>query len=202
MAKDTLTEQLILNAARDIFIQKGYDGARMQEIADKAGINKALLHYYYRGKEQLFHTVLTGTLELIIPAVNKLIASDNDLHETVVQFVSLYVDFLAKYPYLPAFLIHELNRNAGMMPAFLQQLKSRPAPQAFITSVGKEVAAGNIKPIKPLHLLINILSLCIFPAVARPMMQAMLGIDDEGYQQFMQERKDEVTRFIFNAINL
>jgi len=202
MAKDTQTEGAILNAAREVFIKKGYAGARMQEIADAAGINKALLHYYYRNKEQLFANIFTSTLEKIIPFVNKIFVSDKNLFETIADFVSVYVDFLMAHPYLPAFILHELSQNADNIPQLIGQMEKRPDSKSFINKIEKAIAANEIRPVKPTHLLVNIISLCILPVAGKPLLQAMIGITEKKYEQLLQERKTEITQFVFNAMKI
>ena len=111
--QDKNTETLILDTARQIFIEKGFDGARMQEIADKAGINKALLHYYYRSKQKLFEAIFDESFKKIIPRIFEFMSSSKSLEFKIEQFVSSYIDILIENPHLPSFVLHELNRNPG-----------------------------------------------------------------------------------------
>ena len=109
--KDENTESQILNAAKNVFQRKGMDGSRMQEIADEAGINKAMLHYYYRSKQMLFEAVFKGAFSLLAPQLNKILNDDNSLEEKIKNFTSSYISFIVKHPYVPNFVIQELNRN-------------------------------------------------------------------------------------------
>ncbi len=102
--KDTSTESGILNAAKRIFQQKGMDGARMQEIADEAGINKALLHYYYRSKQLLFEAVFKSAFLLLAPQLNKVLNDDSSLFDKIKNFTNNYISFVIKHPYLPNFI--------------------------------------------------------------------------------------------------
>lgn len=90
---------------------KGMDGTRMQEIADKAGINKAMLHYYYRSKQLLFEAVFSNAFSLLAPQMNKILNDDSSIEEKVKAFTNNYISFIAKHPYLPNFIIQELNQN-------------------------------------------------------------------------------------------
>ena len=109
------TEQKILDAAKEVFQQKGMTGARMQEIADKAGINKALLHYYYRTKDKLFEKVFELAFSLFIPKVKEMMISDKPVFEKIEFFVENYLNLLQKHPYIPGFVISELNRNPEIL---------------------------------------------------------------------------------------
>ena len=109
--KNETTEIQILNAAKTVFQQKGMDGSRMQEIADEAGINKAMLHYYYRSKQILFEAVFNHAFALLAPQLNKILNDDSSIEEKIRNFTSNYISFVNKHPYLPNFVIQEINRN-------------------------------------------------------------------------------------------
>jgi len=198
-AKDETTEELILVAAKDIFQAKGMDGARMQEIADRAGINKAMLHYYYRSKQLLFEAVFKNAFALLAPQLNAVLNDDSFIEEKVRSFTSNYISFVIKHPYLPNFIIQELNRN----PDFIINLKNNigfPNLEKFKKQVHKEVEQGIIRPISAEQLFINILALNIFPFVAKPLIMAFTNTDDTRYKQLMEERKTDVANFIIHAI--
>ena len=105
------TEQKIFDAAHEIFVQKGMDGAKMQEIADRAGINKALLHYYFRSKEKLFEMIFTSAAQKLFPKINFIFESDLPLFQKIEQFCHEYLEVMIENPYLPAFLINEINQD-------------------------------------------------------------------------------------------
>ena len=197
--KDTTTEATILNAAKSIFQRKGMDGARMQEIANEAGINKALLHYYYRSKQLLFEAVFKNAFKLLAPQLKKVLNSDDSLNDKIKNFTKNYISFTIKHPYLPNFIINELNRN----PEFVQKLTSEkhfPTITKFKQQVTENVENGTIKPIKAEQLLIHILALNIFPFIASPLLKGFLTVNDEEYKQILEERTTEVSNFIINGI--
>ena len=111
MEKDRNTEGIVLAAAKKVFILKGMDGARMQEIADEAGINKSLLHYYFRSKEKLFEEIFKDTFAKFIPKIDVLLSSNKSLEDKIKEFVKEYLELLQKNPHLPQFILQELNRN-------------------------------------------------------------------------------------------
>lgn len=197
--KDNQTEEQILTAAQAIFQTKGMDGARMQEIADKANINKAMLHYYYRSKQLLFEAVFKSAFLMLAPQLNKVLNSDATLNDKIKGFTKNYISFTIKHPYLPNFIINELNRN----PEFVQKLISEkhfPNIQKFKEQVTANVENGTIKPIKAAQLFINILALNIFPFIASPLLKGFLSLNDIEFKQLMEERTTEVSNFIINAI--
>ena len=197
--KDENTESQILEAAKAIFQTKGMDGARMQEIADKAGINKAMLHYYYRSKQLLFEAVFTNAFSLLAPQLNTILNDDSSIEEKIIRFTSNYITFIIKHPYLPNFIIQELNRN----PEFILKMKEHngfPNLKKFKKQVNKEVEQEIIKPINADQLFINIMALNIFPFVAKPLIMAFIDTDDKAYKQLMEDRKAEVANFIIHSI--
>ena len=198
-AKDENTEGQILEAAKNVFQSKGMDGARMQEIADKAGINKAMLHYYYRSKQLLFEAVFKNAFSLLAPQLNTILNDDSSIEEKIRNFTSNYISFIIKHPYLPNFIIQELNRN----PEFVLKLKEDkrfPNLKKFKKQIENDVKNGLIKPISAEQLFINILALNIFPFVAKPLVMAFTNTDDKAYKRLMEDRKTEVTNFIINSI--
>jgi AcrR family transcriptional regulator len=197
--QDKNTETLILDTARQIFIEKGFDGARMQEIADKARINKALLHYYYRSKQKLFEAIFDESFKKIIPRIFEFMSTSKSLEFKIEQFVSSYIDILIENPHLPSFVLHELNRNPDRITDMV--LISGIDPISIKDKLAEQIAKGKYNNIDPHQLLVNMLSLCIFPFIARPILQSVLfDKDPEEYKKFIGNRKKEVTRFILNAL--
>ena len=195
------TETEILIAAKEIFQQKGMAGARMQEIADKAKLNKALLHYYYRSKQLLFEAVFKSAFSLLAPQLNKVLNDDSDLFEKIRKFTENYVSFVIKHPYLPNFVIQELNKN----PEFVQKLRSEknfPSIEKFKLQVSDAINQGIIKPIEAEQLFINIISLNIFPFIGEPLLMALVNVDKESYNKILENRKTEVAEFIINSIKI
>ncbi|HLV39532.1 TetR/AcrR family transcriptional regulator [Xanthomarina sp.] len=197
--KDNTTEDQILDAAKNIFQSKGMDGARMQEIADEAGINKAMLHYYYKSKQLLFEAVFKNAFSLLAPQLNKILNDNSSIEDKVKSFTSNYISFIIKHPYLPNFIIQELNRN----PDFIIKIQENSTLlniEKFKAQVELEVSQGVLKPTKGDQLFINILALNIFPFVAKPLIKAFTKEDDKGFKELMEQRKTEVSEFIFNSI--
>lgn len=193
------TEQRIFDAAREVFVQKGLDAAKMQEIADRAGINKALLHYYYRSKDKLYEMVVRSVMNRAIPVIRDMMESDAPLEEKIRQFISFYIDLISTNTFIPVFIINEINKRPDH---FFEEIlpKDLPKPAVFFDQVEAAISQGIFRPVKPQHLLINIISLCIFPFVARPMIRAIMGMNKQELDIFIQERKEEVTQFVFAAI--
>lgn len=197
--KDKNTENQILESAKAVFQSKGMDGARMQEIADKAGINKAMLHYYYRSKQLLFEAVFKHAFSLLAPQLNKILNDDSSVEEKIRNFTFNYISFISKHPYLPNFIIQELNRNSGFAES-LRQAEGFPNIEKFKQQLNDEIEKGIIKPIKAEQLFINILALNVFPFIGKPLLKTLINVDDATFKQLIENRKTEVADFIINSI--
>ena len=197
--KDASTQDRILQAARKVFIEKGMAGARMQDIANEAGINKALLHYYFTSKDMLFEQIFSNTSKTFIPHVNELLQSDIPLFEKIEHICEDYISMVMRNPFMPLFLINEVNKQSS---DFLKRMwgKQKPDLSKFIEQVKQEVKKGAIKPIHPAHLYMNIMSMCVFPFVGKPMMQIMTKLTDKEFNRLMEERKKLVPQLIIDSI--
>jgi len=198
---DKDTELRIFEAARKIFHAKGLDGARMQEIADEAGINKAMLHYYFRSKDKLFGSIFEEDFKEFFKRLAELISADLPLLEKIEFFVENYLELILQNSYIPAFILSEIHHNPERIKNIFLE-KGIKAEQIFMDDIKTAISLGIIRPIDPRQLIVNIIGLCIFPIVAKPILCTMLSFDEEGYRNFIEERKKEVARFVINSIKI
>lgn len=195
------TEDKILAAAQNVFIQKGMDGARMQEIANEAGINKALLHYYFRTKEKLFEAIFKKVFNKILPNVMLMVESDKPIEQKLGVFIESYIDLLQKNPFLPTFILKEMNRNPDLLASMIKNTGVNPSK--IFTMFEREMDAGRIRRMDPRDLMINILSMSIFPIASKPLMTIMFFENDKkAYNEFINSRKLSVKEFVLNSIML
>jgi AcrR family transcriptional regulator len=194
------TESKILEAAKRVFVQKGLDGARMQEIADEARINKALLHYYFRSKEKLFMTIFKVELNSFFPRLIPVLLSPDMTHEQKIRhFVEEYIDLFLKNPFLPAFVLREVNRNPQIIAQFIGEsgIDSRKLKEVMKVLSNEMGLSLN----EVLHLMVTTVSACIFPFAGKPIIEQVLfeGNSTE-YNQFLRERKKFVADFVIFSI--
>lgn len=204
--KDDILEldaaQKILVAARRVFTKKGFAGARMQEIANEAGINKGLLHYYFKSKEGLFESIFDELLMKFAPQLNIIFESELPFFEKIEEFINEYMSILINNPEIPPFIVHEMQQNEQRVVNAILKSKNKPNPMRFLIQIQMEMAAGKVREINPIHLMMNIISLCAFPFVAKPMFKGIFHIDESDYLKIMEIRKKEVSSFIINSIKL
>ena len=199
--KEISAEEKILNAAKRVFENKGMSGARMQEIADEAKINKSLLHYYYRSKQLLFEAVFKTAFNQLAPKINKIFNTDESIFEKIKNFSNNYTTFMIKHPYLPNFILQQLNRN----PDFVKErisTKTFPSISKFQNQINDAVKKNEIRPIASEQLFINILALNIFPFVGAPLLKGFINANDKEYKNILEHRKTDVSNFILESIKL
>lgn len=192
---DTNTENKILESAKKVFNEKGYDGARMQEIADLAGINKALLHYYYRSKDKLFKNVFEQTLQSFFPIIAEIILSNKPLLERIKLFIDKYIDVLIENPIIPLFIANEVAKN----PLIIKDMLIPDIDNLFSglnDMIDDEVSKGNFKKVDIKQLILNIISLCIFPFISQSIAKMIFNYSDEEYKELMLSRKNEIYSLI------
>ena len=201
MEKDRSTEERILDAAKKVFISKGMSGARMQDIANEAGINKALLHYYFRSKDKLFEVIFLETVARFIPRVNEIMNSDLSWSEKIESFAVEYIEKVIANPFLPLFIMNEMHKQPD---EFLKKMwgGDKPRLEKFVLQLQGAIEAKEIRPIDPAQLIMNLMSLCVFPFIGKPLLQMAAGINDKQFFALMEERKTHVPEFIIQALKL
>ncbi|HEU4747034.1 MAG TPA: TetR family transcriptional regulator [Gemmatimonadaceae bacterium] len=204
---DGETERRILEAARTVFVRHGTAGARMQEIARAAGVNQALLHYYFRSKERLAAAVFQMVAGRMLPALIGTLGSDLPLEEKCDRVIALYIANLTVNPFLAAYLISELHhrpeRAAQLLGGAIGADPGQVVPpiiEKLSLQIQEGVAAGRIRSISPQQFVVNLVSLCVFPFAARPMLSVILALDDKEFARFIDVRKTELPAFFHNAL--
>lgn len=192
------TEEKIYEAARKIFIQKGMEGARMQEIADEASINKALLHYYFRSKENLFKAVFKDIFSKFLLKTRESFQSDRPDKEKIMGLIESYIDLIHANPYVPQFIINEINRDPKVLKDLM--FETGIEPQEILRIFVKRSEKINIDP---RHIIVSILGMVIFPIAAKPLVKMVyFNNDQESYQIFLNERKSIIKQMIINYLEL
>ncbi|WP_304342674.1 TetR/AcrR family transcriptional regulator [Chryseobacterium koreense] len=190
------TEDKILLAASKVFTEKGFSGTRTRDIADEAGINLALLNYYFRSKEKLFNQVMKVKVVLLFGKIIPIISNEKTTLEEKIDLASeKYFEILSKNPNLPLFVISEIQKKNSNIKSII------PVDQVLKNSV----IIGQIKEkkpdINPFHFLMSFLGLTVFPFMARPIFENFNIMDDKEFQHFLEERKDYIPKWIKLILN-
>lgn len=193
------TEARVLAAATDEFHAKGFHGARMQEIARRAGLNQSLLHYYYRTKDRLFEAVFQRAMTQAIAPVLQILGDDQPLLDKMSRFVPAYIDQVLANPQIPGFVLEELRRNPDRLKQFMGG-QTAGLFDRLRRQIDEGVAAGTLRPIDPAQFVTNLLGLSAFPFIARPLVQTLTGMDDAAYHTFLLQRREALVRFLLDAL--
>ena len=194
--ENTSTELKIKLAAKKVFMQKGYAAARTRDIAEAAGINLALLNYYFRSKEKLFDIIMLENLQHFIEGIKEILNNrKTSIEQKVEAIVTNYIDLLTRQPDLPLFILHELRTHPKEIVSKIDRDKFINKSY-FMQQIKDAVKQGKIAPVNPLHFLMNIISLTIFPFVASPILQNIGGLNQQDFNTLMEERKKLIPKWI------
>jgi len=194
-AADKQTESKIFDAATEVFEEKGLAAARMQDIADRARINKALLHYYFRTKEKLFLAVFDKLADKMFKKFANIFEQDMPFDEKIRYFFKEHMRFLQRNPKLPMFILTEINRNPGLLDKFL----SRVNISNIKAKISEDISTSLPEEAVP-HLMVTIISLSVFPIAAKPILKGILDQANIEYDRFIEERMDVAPEFILSAL--
>jgi AcrR family transcriptional regulator len=189
----------ILDAADEVFVRRGIDGARTREIAAKAGVNKALIHYYFRTKTDLARAVWLRIASSLVPGIFQMMASDAPLDDKIDAFVDSYLTRLKRHPYLPAYVVSEAARRPDFVPAFYASGRGAAAKRMvrkLRDQIQEQVKKGKIAPIDADQFFITLASSCMFPFVMRAMLSAALGIGPSQFDSFIERRRKTLPAFL------
>ena len=198
-AKDT--EKRILETAKRVFLQKGLDGARMQDIANEAGVNKALVHYYFRSKENLYKIVVQDVFDNLFPEIFDIMAQEMSLNEKVYSFFDVYLSFLAEHPELPHFIVTEVVRQPRLISEMFYLPRELGILDKIQIALDESVLKGEIKPITATDFLVNLISLSVFPIIGRPILQSVFNQSEKQFDSYLEDRKLSAAKFFLNAIS-
>ena len=196
------TEAAILEAAHTVFVRKGTSGANLKDIAQEADVNQALLHYYFRDKQTLADTVFQQVASEFIPRIQETFTAEQPVEDKVETIVERYFELLRDKPYLPVYIVGELNQNPEEMKERIRSMGLAPFENLdrLDEQLREKSEAGEFRPISSEEFIVNLLSLCIFPFIGRPLIEAMFDMDEEAFDRFVEERKKTLPSLFLNSL--
>lgn len=207
---DLSTQQKILSAAQHEFCDHGIDGARMQAIADRAGVNKALLHYYFRSKDKLFEIIVRDLVSSIwrqIHADLRVQSQAPDLRSVIRSLVSSYLSAMSQQPEIPLILVRQMLSRDKNVRVIAHSIIAEigDAPSRIFSAFTREVKSGRIKKVDPVQLMMNIMGMVIVTFLSQPIVEIVkqetgLGITYD--KKFYKSRIDFITDMIFDGISV
>jgi AcrR family transcriptional regulator len=197
---DKQTEEKIFEAATDVFIEKGMDGTRMQDIADHAGINKSLLHYYYRTKDHLFNAVYEMIAGQMFKKFAPVFDENLSLEEKIRFFLREHIAFMQKNPRLPSFILNELHRNPERIRKLIQNIDINKLWTTLEAQHKEELKRYNITKENIPQFMTTVAGMSVFPFVARPVIASIMGKMGYDFDNYLEERKEYAADFVINAL--
>lgn len=190
------TEDKILIAASKVFTEKGFSGTRTRDIAEEAGINLALLNYYFRTKEKLFEQVMKVKIVLLFGQIIPIVTNEKTSLDEKIDLASVkYFDILTKNPNLPIFVLSEIQKKTSDVKSIL------PFEKVLNNSYLMKQIKERKPDVNPFHFLLNFLSMTVFPFLGKPILQSFDLMNDAEFQQFVEERKTMVPMWIKMMLN-
>ncbi|HVN57607.1 MAG TPA: TetR/AcrR family transcriptional regulator [Bacteroidales bacterium] len=197
---DKQTEEKIFDAAAEVFVEKGSDGARMQDIADRAGINKALLHYYYRTKDHLFDAVFQKVAGIVFKKFAPVFDENLNLEDKIRFFYKKHIEFMSENPKLPAFVLNEINRNPGRIKKLIRNVDFLQFWTMLEKQHHDELTRYDITLETVPQLMTTIASLSVFPFAARGVIETILATVDISFEDYIEQRKEFAAEFVIGAL--
>jgi len=197
---DKLTEDRIFEAATLVFEEKGMAGARMQNIADRAGINKALLHYYFRTKDHLFDAVFAKLAQKMFMKFAPIFEENLSLEEKIRFFFREHITFLQKNPKLPGFILNEINHNPQRIKKLMKNIDFRNIWLTILAHHKDELYKYNITEETIPQIMTTIASLSVFPFAARGIFEVVFNNIGVDFDKYIEERKEFAADFVIKAI--
>jgi AcrR family transcriptional regulator len=204
---DADTESRILDAAHTVFLRRGTAGARMTEIAREARVNHALLHYYFRSKQRLAEAVFRRAIGQFFPLFIGILSSEASIEDKVRRVAAAQIDMLLENRYLPGYLIAELNHypeRASQLLGTMAGTSPSEVRAGLFGALGRQIEdaaqRGTIRPIAPQEFVINLVSMVVYPFAARPLVMAIMNLDDAAFVAMMNRRKAELPAFFLAAL--
>ncbi|OFY74870.1 MAG: hypothetical protein A2V46_16080 [Bacteroidetes bacterium RBG_19FT_COMBO_42_7] len=197
---DKQTEEKIFDAATDVFTEKGMDGARMKDIANHAGINKALLHYYYRTKDHLFNAVFEKIAGNMFAKFAPVFDTNLSLEEKIRFFFREHIAFMQKNPRLPAFLLNEFHRNPQRIRKLIQNIDINKLWTTLEAQHKEELKRYNITKENIPQFMTTVAGMSVFPFIARPVIASVMEKMGYNFDEYIEERKEYAADFVINAL--
>ena len=199
--KDISTEEKIKAAAKKIFTKKGFAASRTRDIAEEAGINLALLNYYFRSKQKLFDIIMMENFRQFIHGISTEVFNEEaTLEQKFEKVIAAYIDFLTANPDLPLFILNEIRGNPAAISKTIDE-EVKPVRAHFFKQLQQAGKSGKMPTMDPFHFVANLVGLTVFPFVSRPILQRVTNVSDKQFLVFMQERKKLVPIWLKAIMN-
>jgi len=197
------TREKILATAQQIFIEKGKDGARMQEIADLAEVNKAMLFYYFSNKDLLYLEVLRSVVRRLFEKVNEVVISEQTPRKKLEQYVEAYINFLIENEGLPRIMLREIASGGEVIGKIFKEAiaeGTNPISENILAMLEDSMRKGEFRQVDPVQTIVSITGMCLISFIASPIIREIFAHQAIDQGKFMQQRKDSIVDLLENGL--
>lgn len=187
------TQELIKETAKNLFFVKGKFDATTQEIADEAGVNRTLINYYFRSRDNLIQTVFDDAQQVDREKSKVIYNAELTFKEKITQFVELSLSTSLKYPYLESYIVSQINKGVCKKNQIEEDVM-----KVFFKDIKREMELGNVPKMAPIQFILNMVSLLVFPSAIRPLFMENFTLNDAEFDAIISERKDIIINMLFN----
>lgn len=195
--KDSQTEQQIKDAAMKLFFKEGRFKATTQEIADAAGVNRTLVNYYFRSRDQLFDLILREARDAMDQRMNASVENETNFKKKVGIFIDLFMEQSLTYPYLDTYMVTRMNDDVEKQNEVIADLRKTEKLKHFLKEIDEEIKKGNLVDTSSVQFFMNLLSLLSHPVVVQPLFKKILNYSDKQYRQMLAGRKEIILKLLF-----
>lgn len=195
-------ESIILETAERLFLDKGFALTSTTEIAREVGCNQALVHYYFRTKEQLFIRIFEEKIKIFAGAFFSIDEKPGTFLEKLKRKIEAHFDIIARNPKIPFLLINEITTNPQRIQALHKSIGDYPTEiiRKMSEELNEAIARGEVRPITVLDLILTVLSLNVLPQLLRPILEEVMPLPPEEVQKLIARRKEENVKLIINSL--
>lgn len=195
--KDSQTEQQIKDAARRLFFTEGRFNATTQEIADAAGVNRTLVNYYFRSRDQLFDLILQDARSTMDQRLELAMSTETSFKKKIEHFIDIFTEQATLYPYLDIYMVTRINEDVEKQNEIIAELKKTERVKNFMRDIEAEIKKGTVEKMEPIQFLLNLLSLLSHPVVVQPLFKKIFNMTDKQYKQMLAARKEIILKMLF-----
>lgn len=194
-------ERQIIDTAQQIFIEKGFAGTSMSDIAATVGINRPTLHYYFRTKDKMFKAVFSSIVMSLMPKIHDIIRLDISFVDRMGMILDEYIELFTKAPYLPKFICGEIQRDVNHLLEAAKELQFDAALSLVKDTLLKEMEAGKIKKVPLPMVFLTFYSLLTYPFLVRNLITTLFLDNEEDFTSFLQEWKQHIITELTNLLS-
>ena len=194
------TKERILVAARELFIENGYNGTSIRDIASASEANVAHVNYYFQSKYNLFEIIFDEAFEVLIKRVFSIVRSDMPFFDLIEEWINAYYEILIEYPQIPIFILNEINHGSEGLMERIQQRNPLQIFTQLSKRIEEEVIKGTIKETPTIDFGLNVLSLCVFPFMFEKLATKVANKTKAEYNEVLEQHKKYVIEFVINAL--